>query len=128
MLQNLLLGFSFSINIANFEAFLSVFKLTTNPLFLKSVCLDKIFFYLILATSIWHIIFFSKCHFNWVWSNSPALNGQTSIKCVINFFFHSNWMKLGDVLVHIDNYNFTNLQVFLRLRAGELVLWQKLLH
>ena len=30
-------GFSFSINIANFEAFLSVFKLTKNPLFLKSV-------------------------------------------------------------------------------------------
>ena len=29
-------GFSFSINIANFEAFLSVFKLTKNPLFLKS--------------------------------------------------------------------------------------------
>ena len=32
-----LCGFSFSINIANFEAFLSVFKLTKNPLFLKSV-------------------------------------------------------------------------------------------
>ena len=31
-----LCGFSFSINIANFEAFLSVFKLTKNPLFLKS--------------------------------------------------------------------------------------------
>ena len=31
-----LLGFSFSINIANFEAFLSVFKLTKNPLFRKS--------------------------------------------------------------------------------------------
>ena len=30
-------GFSFSINMANFEAFLSVFKLTKNPLFLKSV-------------------------------------------------------------------------------------------
>ena len=29
-------GFSFSINIANFEAFLLVFKLTKNPLFLKS--------------------------------------------------------------------------------------------
>ena len=29
-------GFSFSINIANFETFLSVFKLTKNPLFLKS--------------------------------------------------------------------------------------------
>ena len=29
-------GFSFSINIANFKAFLSVFKLTKNPLFLKS--------------------------------------------------------------------------------------------
>ena len=29
-------GFSFSINIANFEAFLSVFKLTTNLFFLKS--------------------------------------------------------------------------------------------
>ena len=29
-------GFSFSINIANFEAFVSVFKLTKNPLFLKS--------------------------------------------------------------------------------------------
>ena len=29
-------GFSFSINIANSEAFLSVFKLTKNPLFLKS--------------------------------------------------------------------------------------------
>ena len=29
-------GFSFSINIANFEAFLSVFKLTKNPLFLCS--------------------------------------------------------------------------------------------
>ena len=28
-------GFSFSINIANFEAFLSVFMLTKNPLFLK---------------------------------------------------------------------------------------------
>ena len=26
-------GFSFSINIANFEAFLSVFRLTKNPLF-----------------------------------------------------------------------------------------------
>ena len=34
-------GFSFSINIANFEAFLSVFKLTKNPLFLKSEVLDK---------------------------------------------------------------------------------------
>ena len=32
-----LCGFSFSINIANFEAFLSVFKLTKNPLFWKSV-------------------------------------------------------------------------------------------
>ena len=31
-----LCGFSFSINMANFEAFLSVFKLTKNPLFLKS--------------------------------------------------------------------------------------------
>ena len=30
-------GFSFSTNISNFEAFLSVFKLTKNPLFLKSV-------------------------------------------------------------------------------------------
>ena len=29
-------GFSFSINIPNFKAFLSVFKLTKNPLFLKS--------------------------------------------------------------------------------------------
>ena len=29
-------GFSFSKNIANFEAFLSVFKLNKNPLFLKS--------------------------------------------------------------------------------------------
>ena len=29
-------GFSFSINIANFEAFPLVFKLTKNPLFLKS--------------------------------------------------------------------------------------------
>ena len=29
-------GFSFSINIANFEAFLLVFKLTKNLLFLKS--------------------------------------------------------------------------------------------
>ena len=32
-------GFSFSINIANFEAFLSVFKLTKNLFFLKSVLL-----------------------------------------------------------------------------------------
>ena len=32
-----LCGFSFSINIANFEAFLSVFKLSKKPLFLKSV-------------------------------------------------------------------------------------------
>ena len=31
-----LCGFSFSINMANFEAFLSVFKLTKNSLFLKS--------------------------------------------------------------------------------------------
>ena len=30
-------GFSFSKNIANFEAFLSVFKLTKNLVFLKSV-------------------------------------------------------------------------------------------
>ena len=30
-------GFSFPINIAKFEAFLLVFKLTKNPLFLKSV-------------------------------------------------------------------------------------------
>ena len=29
-------GFSFSINMANFEAFLLLFKLTKNPLFLKS--------------------------------------------------------------------------------------------
>ena len=29
-------GFSFSINIANFEAFLSVFKLSKNLFFLKS--------------------------------------------------------------------------------------------
>ena len=29
-------GFSFSINMANFEAFLLVFKLSKNPLFLKS--------------------------------------------------------------------------------------------
>ena len=35
--QKKLRGFSFSINMANFEAFLSVFKLTKNPLFLKSV-------------------------------------------------------------------------------------------
>ena len=34
--QKKLCGFSFSINIANFEAFLSVFKLTKNLLFLKS--------------------------------------------------------------------------------------------
>ena len=33
--QNKLHGFSFSINIANFEVFLLVFKLTKNPLFLK---------------------------------------------------------------------------------------------
>ena len=32
--------FSFSINIANFEAFLLVFKLTKNLLFLKSVLLN----------------------------------------------------------------------------------------
>ena len=39
-------GFSFSINIANFEAFLSVFKLSKNPLFLKSgkPGVDRIFF------------------------------------------------------------------------------------
>ena len=35
--QKKLHGFSFSINIANFKAFLSVFKLTKNPLFRKSV-------------------------------------------------------------------------------------------
>ena len=35
-----ILGFSFSINIANLEAFLSVFKLTKNPLFLKSDITD----------------------------------------------------------------------------------------
>ena len=35
-------GFSFSINIANFEAFLSVFKLTKNPLFLKSDIVQNI--------------------------------------------------------------------------------------
>ena len=34
-------GFSFSINIANFKAFLSVFKLTKNPLFLKSAILIR---------------------------------------------------------------------------------------
>ena len=34
--QKKLREFSFSINIANFEAFLSVFKLTKNPLFWKS--------------------------------------------------------------------------------------------
>ena len=38
--QKKLCGFSFSMNIANFEVFLSVFKLTKNPLFLKSaVCI-----------------------------------------------------------------------------------------
>ena len=36
-LWNKLRGFSFSIHIANFEAFLSVFKLTKNLFFLKSV-------------------------------------------------------------------------------------------
>ena len=36
-------GFSFSINISNFEAFLSVFKLTKNPLFLKSEDQDRLF-------------------------------------------------------------------------------------
>ena len=35
--RKILRGFSFSINIANFEAFLSVFKLTKNLFFLKSV-------------------------------------------------------------------------------------------
>ena len=35
--------FSFSINIANFEAFLSVFKLTKNLFFLKSVDVVEIF-------------------------------------------------------------------------------------
>ena len=34
--EKILHGFSFSKNIANFEAFLLVFKLTKNPLFLKS--------------------------------------------------------------------------------------------
>ena len=34
--QKKTMWFSFSINLANFEAFLSVFKLTKNPLFLKS--------------------------------------------------------------------------------------------
>ena len=34
--QKKLRGFFFSINIANFEAFLSVFKLTKNLFFLKS--------------------------------------------------------------------------------------------
>ena len=40
--------------------------------------------------------------------NSPAL--ISGLKCVIIrpfFVFHSNSMKLGEVLVHIDNYNFT---------------------
>ena len=37
-----LYGFSFSINIANFEAFFSGFKLTKNPLFLKSDVVDYI--------------------------------------------------------------------------------------
>ena len=36
-----IVSFVVSINIANFEAFLSVLKLTKNPLFLKSAYLDK---------------------------------------------------------------------------------------
>ena len=39
--QKQLRGLSFSINIANFEAFLWVFKLTKNLLFLKSDVLNK---------------------------------------------------------------------------------------
>ena len=37
-------GFSFSINIAKFEAFLLVFKLTKMPLFLKSGDFNEILF------------------------------------------------------------------------------------
>ena len=40
--QKKLRGFSFSINIANFEAFLSVFKLTKNLFFLKSDSINQL--------------------------------------------------------------------------------------
>ena len=39
-----------------------------------------------------------------VWPNSPTLN--VSLKNLI--FFHLKSLKLGEVLVHIDNYKFTN--------------------
>ena len=41
--QKKLRGFSFSINIANFEAFLSVFNLIKNLFFVKSAYLFEIF-------------------------------------------------------------------------------------
>ena len=50
-------GFSFSINIANFEAFLLVFKLTKNPLFLKSVNIY------ILIKNIYRKYIFQPAHF-----------------------------------------------------------------
>ena len=51
--------------------------------------------------------------FGQVWLNSPTLNGRTpSVKCHLKkwFFFNSNSMKLGEVFVHIGNYNFTKLK------------------
>ena len=42
--QKKLRGFSFSINIANFEGFLSVFKMTKNPLFQNNTAIHFLTF------------------------------------------------------------------------------------
>ena len=54
---------------------------------------------------IYTILFYGRNHL-------PLMDGL-SIKCVITktFFSISNSMKLGEVLVHINNYNFTNFHL-----------------
>ena len=49
--------FSFSINIANFEAFLLVFKLTKNLLFLKSVLLNDFSKEVLIFLDYFHAVF-----------------------------------------------------------------------
>ena len=64
------MGFSFSINISNFEAFLSVFKLTKNPLFLKSEVLLSLSSYI-------EFTYLHSCVFN---SVSKYLRSWTKIE------------------------------------------------
>ena len=82
-----LLGFSFSINIANFEAFLSVKKLSANFFFLKSVTNEKC-----KQQAEPTGIFFLKLKILWKSSNKTLIKKQLLLKKISKWIFVSKFI------------------------------------